>query len=135
MLCLHLPLIKPVKDMSHGTTLKIALGALQGLHDQSGKIFCMTLLSQVHTDCLNACASEWGLSTRFVDVVGADYHEVRRTCDSSQNCFEGWPYTMNDGFLGQTATNASATDDFLVLQQAVMTMAHNPDVWNACYGG
>lgn len=83
----------------------------------------------------NARAAEWALTLTCVDVVVADYHEVRRTCDSSKNCFEGWPYTMNDGFLGQTATNASAADDFLVVRQTVKMMAHNPDAWNACYGG
>ena len=62
------------------------------------------------------------------------YHEVRRTCDSDGNCFEGWPYTMNDGFLGQSSNNATAADDMLVVRQTIKTMAHNPDVWNACYG-
>lgn len=25
---------------------------------------------------------------------------LRRTCDALGNCYDGWPFTQNDGFLG-----------------------------------
>lgn len=55
-------------------------------------------------------------------------------CDSDNQCFDGWPYTQNDGYLGQAAQNSSFTDaDSVAVRDAVLKML-NPKQFSASYG-
>jgi hypothetical protein len=55
-------------------------------------------------------------------------------CDKDGQCFDGWPYTQNDGYLGQAAQNSSFTDaDSKAVRDAVLKM-QNPKQFSASYG-
>lgn len=61
-------------------------------------------------------------------------YRLRRVCDKDGQCFDGWPYTQNDGFLGQAAQNSSFTDaDSVAVRDAVLKM-QNPKQFSASYG-
>ena len=34
-------------------------------------------------------------------------YRTHRTCDFAGNCYDGWPFTQNDGFMGQSTSNTS----------------------------
>jgi hypothetical protein len=34
-------------------------------------------------------------------------YRTHRTCDFAGNCYDGWPFTQNDGFMGQSTSNKS----------------------------
>lgn len=59
---------------------------------------------------------------------------MRRTCDAEGNCYDGWPYTQNDGWLGQAASNTSLTDAASKEVRQAVKLFQKKDNWSVAYG-
>lgn len=62
---------------------------------------------------------------------------LRRTCNPAYLCYDGWPYTQNDGYLGQASQGlgpAASTSDAKTVKAATTYFAGNKAGWDASYG-
>eukprot|EP00877_Chromochloris_zofingiensis_P000702 jgi/Chrzof1/10632/Cz05g06020.t1 len=60
-----------------------------------------------------------------------------RTCNPKWRCYDGWPYTAADGWLGfahQNPKHPNATNTWHEIRAAINTFRNNEKAWNAAYG-
>lgn len=60
-----------------------------------------------------------------------------RTCNPSWRCYDNWPYTQNDGWMGyatQNPNHPNATKAWREIRKAVLTFRNNKQAWDNAYG-
>lgn len=55
-------------------------------------------------------------------------------CDFESNCYDGWPYTQNDGFLGQAVQNTTMTDKASKEVRQAVNYFQKKNNWSVAYG-